>query len=191
LFATAAAPIVAMVRPTAATKDRHDRYRIGRIPEARDKPAILAGRDPAAFQALDRAITNPLFMLTFLGALAFTGVAAVLYLRDDDHSVQPWVALAGGLHLAAFVIIIAVHEPLNGVLRAAGDRDHIADLSAVRDAFQETRWVAWHVVRTIATTAATTAAFGCLARALVLRGHATADAADPEAPRSAPSRATP
>ena len=125
-----------------------------------------------AFQALDGAILNPLFMLTFLGALVFTGVAAVLYLRDDDRSVLPWVALAGGLHLATFVITMAVHEPLNGVLRAAGDPDHIADLSAVRDAFQETRWVAWHLVRTIATTAA----FGCLAWALVLHGRATADA---------------
>ena len=54
---------------------------------------------------------------------------------------------------------MAVHEPLNGVLRAAGDPDRIANLSAVRDAFHETRWVAWHIVRTIATTAA----FGCLA----------------------------
>jgi uncharacterized membrane protein len=123
-----------------------------------------------AFQALDRAITNPLFMLAFMGALAFTGVAVGLYLRDDDHSVLPWVALAFGLYLAAFVITMAVHEPLNGVLRAAGDPDHIADLAAVRDAFQEARWVAWHIVRTIATTVA----FGCLAWALVLHGRATA-----------------
>ncbi|MDN5913970.1 MAG: DUF1772 domain-containing protein [Pseudonocardia sp.] len=134
-----------------------------------------------AFQALDRAITNPLFMLTLMGALAFTGVAVVLYRRDDDHSVLPWVALAFGLHLAAFVITMAVHEPLNGVLRAAGDPDRIANFSAVRDAFHETRWVAWHLVRTIATTAA----FGCLAWALVLHGRATADPAGHEAPRSA------
>ncbi|MGH3611364.1 MAG: DUF1772 domain-containing protein, partial [Pseudonocardia sp.] len=122
-----------------------------------------------AFQALDQAIINPLFMLTFMGALAFTGVAAVLYRRDDDHSVLPWVTVAFGLYLAAFVITMAVHEPLNHVLRAAGDPDRIADLAAVRDAFHETRWVAWHIVRTIATTAA----FGCLAWALVLHGRAT------------------
>ena len=146
-----------------------------------------------AFQALDRAIMDPLFMLTFMGALAFTGVAAVLYLRADDHSVLPWVAVAFGLYLAAFVITMAVHEPLNGVIRAAGDPDRITNLAAVRDAFHETRWVTWHIVRTIATTAA----FGCLAWALVLHGRATADAADREAPRSAqtaprpPSGATP
>ncbi|MGH4016681.1 MAG: DUF1772 domain-containing protein [Pseudonocardiaceae bacterium] len=140
-----------------------------------------------AVQALDQAIINPLFMLTFMGALAFTGVAAVLYLRDDDHSVLPWVAVAFGLYLAAFVITMAVHEPLNYVLRAAGDPDRIANLAAVRDAFHETRWVAWHIVRTIATTAA----FGCLAWALVLHGRATADAADHEAPRSAQTAPNP
>jgi hypothetical protein len=98
-----------------------------------------------------------------------------------------------GLYLAVFVITLTVHEPLNEVLRAAGDPDRIANLAAVRDAFHETRWVAWNIVRTIATTAA----FGCLAWALVLHGRATADAADHEVPRSAqttpspPSGATP
>jgi len=135
-----------------------------------------------AFQALDRAITNPLFLLTFMGALAFTGVAAVLYRRDDDHSVLPWVAVAFGLYLAAFVITMAVHEPLNGVLRAAGNPDHIANLAAVRDAFHETRWVAWHLVRTITTTAA----FGCLAWALVLHGRATTDRQGPARRRRHP-----
>jgi uncharacterized membrane protein len=140
-----------------------------------------------AFQALDRAITNPLFMLTFTGALAFTGIAAVLYLRDDDRSVLPWVAVAFGLYLAAFVITMAVHEPLNGVLRAAGDPDRIADPAAARDALQETRWVAWHIVRTIATTAA----FGCLAWALVVHGRATVKATDHEAPLSVQTAPSP
>ncbi len=140
-----------------------------------------------AFQAIDRAMMNPLFMLAFMGALAFTGVAAVLYLRDDDHSVLPWVALAFGLYLATFVITMAIHEPLNYALRAAGDPDRIADLAAVRDAFHETRWVAWNIVRTITTTTA----FGCLTWALVRHGRATADAADHKAPRSAQTAPSP
>jgi uncharacterized membrane protein len=36
-----------------------------------------------AFQSIDRAIINPLFMATFLGALVFTGIAAGLHLRGD------------------------------------------------------------------------------------------------------------
>jgi uncharacterized membrane protein len=128
-----------------------------------------------AFQALDRAIINPLFMLTFMGALAFTGVAAILYLRGDDQAPLPWVAVAFGLYLATFIITIAINVPLNDGLKAAGDPDRIADLAAVRAAFQETRWVAWNIVRTIATTIA----FGCLAWALVLHGRATADHEEP------------
>jgi Anthrone oxygenase len=58
---------------------------------------------------------------------------------------------------------------LNDDLKAAGDPDRIADLAAVRDAFHETRWVAWNIVRAVATTAA----FVCLTWALVLHGRVT------------------
>jgi uncharacterized membrane protein len=127
----------------------------------------------AAFQALDRAIiTSPLLMLTFTAALVFTGLAAVLYRCADNRQPLPWVAVAFGLYLATFVITMTIHEPLNAVIRSAGDPDLITDLAAVLDAFQQTRWVAWNIVRTIATTAA----FGCLAWALVLHGRAAADA---------------
>jgi uncharacterized membrane protein len=64
------------------------------------------------------------------------------------------------------VITLAVHIPLNDELRQAGDPDRIENLAAVRDDFV-TPWVAWDIVRTLATTAA----FGCLAWALVLRGR--------------------
>lgn len=134
-----------------------------------------------ASQALGRAIYNPLSMLAMMGAFAFTGVAAILYLRTANRSPLPWVAVAFGLYLGAFVITMAVHLPLNDVLTAAGDPDRIADLAAVRAAFDEPRWVAWHIVRTIATTAA----FGCLAWALVLHGRTTSDTADDEARRRA------
>jgi uncharacterized membrane protein len=138
----------------------------------------------SVFQALDQAITNPLFMLTFTAALVLTGIAAVLY--RDDRSVLPWVAAAFGLYLATVVITMAVHEPLNVVIRDAGDPDRIANFAAVRDDFHETRWVAWHIVRTITNTAA----FGCLAWALVLHGRADAApsiqaSADPASTRPA------
>lgn len=138
-----------------------------------------------AFQALDRAILNPLFLLAFMGALAFTGATALLHLRDGDRAVRRWVVPAFVLYLVAFVVTMAFHEPLNVVIRAAGDPDRIADLGAVRDAFDETRWAAWHVVRTVATTAA----FACLAWALVLHGRGTATTADRHAPH--PARTAP
>jgi uncharacterized membrane protein len=120
-----------------------------------------------AFQQIDEAIINPLFMLTFLGALAFSSLAALAYFRDKDNPVRTWVLVAFVLYLAAFIITVSVNVPLNDDIKAAGDPDRIADLAAVRDAFHETRWEVWNVVRAIATTVS----FGCLAWALVLVGR--------------------
>jgi uncharacterized membrane protein len=73
----------------------------------------------AAFQALDRAIINPWFMLTaFGGALAFT-IAAVAAHRGTP--AFPWVAAALGLYLVAVVVTVAVNVPLNDAIKAAGD----------------------------------------------------------------------
>jgi uncharacterized membrane protein len=121
----------------------------------------------AAFQALDRAIVNPWFMLTaFVGALAFT-LAAVATNRG---SALPWIVVALGLYIVAFVVTIAVHLPLNDALKPAGHPNRIADLAAVRAKFHEARWVAWNLVR----VATSVGAFGCLGWALVLYGRATA-----------------
>jgi uncharacterized membrane protein len=123
-----------------------------------------------AFQAIDRAIINPWFLAGgFVGALVFTALAAALHLPADRRSVLPWIAVALVLYLAVFVITVGVNVPLNDAIKAAGDPDRIADLTAVRERFDEARWVRWNNVRTVASTAA----FGCLAWALVLFGRAT------------------
>ena len=134
--------------------------------------AIMPGLDETddrtfigAFQAVDRAIINPLFMVWFFGALVLAGVSAALL--GGERSVLPWIAAALVLYAVVFAITIAVHVPLNDALKAAGDPDRIADLAAVRERFDATRWVRWNVVRAIATTAA----FGCLCWGLVQYGR--------------------
>jgi uncharacterized membrane protein len=118
-----------------------------------------------AFQAMDRAIINPLFMLTFLGALVFAAVAAGLH--AGERSVLVWVAAAFVLYLAVVVVTLAINVPLNDALKAAGDPDRIADLAQARERFDEARWVGWNIVRTILSAAA----FACLAWALVEYGR--------------------
>jgi uncharacterized membrane protein len=132
-----------------------------------------------AFQAMDRAIMNPLFMLTFFGALLFTGAAAVMHVRDG-RPVLPWLVVAFALYFVTFAVTMAINVPLNDALKAAGDPDRIADLAAVRADFHEARWAAWNVLRAVLSTVA----FGCLAWALVLHGRATGEpaAAPPPAP---------
>jgi uncharacterized membrane protein len=120
-----------------------------------------------AFQAIDTAIINPLFLGTFMGALVVTGVAGALQLGEDDRSALPWIVVAFVLYLAVVVITVAVNVPLNDDIKAAGAPDSIADLALVREQFNEARWVGWNHFRAVATTVA----FGCLAWALVLLGR--------------------
>jgi uncharacterized membrane protein len=117
-----------------------------------------------AFQAIDRAIINPLFMATFIGAAVLTAAAAALHLGD---AAAPWIIAALVLYAAVFIITIAVNVPLNDAIKAAGDPDRISDLGAVRERFDEARWAGWNVVRAVASTAA----FGCLLWALVEFGR--------------------
>lgn len=107
-----------------------------------------------AFQALDRAIINPWFMLGgFLGAPVLTGAAAVLLAARGGPALT-WTLVALVLYLIVFVITVAVNVPKNNALKAAGEPDRIADLAGVRARFDEAAWARWNLVRTIATTLA-------------------------------------
>jgi uncharacterized membrane protein len=118
----------------------------------------------AAFQSIDTVIINPLFLSLFIGALGFTGLAAALHLGEDGRSVLPWTLAALLLYVATFAITVRVNVPLNDGIKAAGAPDRITNLARVREQFNEPRWVRWNLVRAVTTTAA----FGCLAWALVL-----------------------
>ena len=120
-----------------------------------------------AFQSIDTTIINPLFFGTFFGALLFTGITAALHLGKEFRSVLPWIVAALVLYLAVFVITVRVNVPLNDGIKAAGAPDGIADLGRVREEFDEAKWVRSNLIRALATTAA----FGCLAWALVLLGR--------------------
>jgi uncharacterized membrane protein len=115
-----------------------------------------------AFQAIDRAIINPLFLSTFFAALILTGVAAVLHLDED---VLALIVAAFALYLVGLVITLVVNVPLNDAIKAAGDPDAIDDLVGVRARFDEARWSRWNLVRALLTTAS----FACLVVALALR----------------------
>jgi uncharacterized membrane protein len=120
----------------------------------------------AAFQSIDRAIINPVFMVTFFDALALTALAALLHLTGDQRPMLPWIGAALVLYLFVFVITIGVNVPRNNEIKAAGDVDGMTDLHGVRDRFDEARWVRWNHLRTFASTVA----FGLLAWALVESG---------------------
>jgi uncharacterized membrane protein len=106
-----------------------------------------------AFQSIDRAIINPVFMAAFFGALLLTGAATALNVSEED--VLPWSLAAFLLYLGVIVITVRVNVPRNDEIKSATD----PDLAAVRQRFDEARWVRWNTVRAVASTAA----LGCLA----------------------------
>jgi uncharacterized membrane protein len=73
---------------------------------------------------------------------------------------------ASAFYTVMVVVTFAVHISLNEELKEARDPARIENLAAVRDDFV-TPWVARDIVRTLASTAT----FGSLAWALVLRGR--------------------
>lgn len=112
-----------------------------------------------AFQAVDRAILNPLFLgLGFVGALLLTLLAGLFSLKEK---ALPWIAVAFVLYLVSMIVTVAVNVPLNDALKAAGDPATM-DAAAARAAFDESRWRAFNLVRTVLATTS----FGLLGWAL-------------------------
>lgn len=103
-----------------------------------------------AIQEMNRAIVNPVFMLSFLGAPAAGVVAAVV----GDSDARWWAVGAAALALATVAITVGGNVPLNNGIDRAGEPDAIADVGAVRRAF-EPGWVRLNAVRAVTSTLAT------------------------------------
>jgi len=123
-----------------------------------------------AMQRINVAILNGWFMLSFLGSAVLIVAAGALELRGGgSRTVLLWISAAAVFQLAVLVITGLVNVPLNNRLAAAGSPGGIADLGAVRAAF-ETTWVRWNLVRALSSTAA----FACMAWALRLSARTPA-----------------
>lgn len=113
-------------------------------------------------QRINVAIINGWFMLIFVGPVLLTALAGGLHIAAGDWPALPGILVAFVLYIAALVVTGRCNIPLNNALDSAGPPDRVADLAAVRTAF-EARWVRWNTARTVLTTAS----FACLIWALV------------------------
>jgi uncharacterized membrane protein len=132
-------------------------------------PALIAADDRTLVDAMQQMIDkieNPAFFCIFLGAPVLATVALFQARRSGSAKTAGWIVAGLALYTVMVVVTFAFHFPLNDELKNAGDPARIENLAAVRDDFV-TPWVAWNIVRTLASTAA----FGALAWALVLRGR--------------------
>ena len=105
-----------------------------------------------AMQWINATVRNAAFAPSFFGALAVTGAAALVAYRHRSAG-RAWILAAFALYAAAFAITMGINVPLNEQLAAAGPAAGIADVAAVRDAYEGT-WVAWNIARAALSTAA-------------------------------------
>ncbi|MER6275424.1 anthrone oxygenase family protein [Streptomyces sp900105245] len=143
-------------------------------------PALARADDRtyvAVMRDINDVIQNPVFFLSFLGALVLTAVSA-WQLRGSAGG--RWAGAALVAYTLAFLVTVAFSVPLNDALAGGGTP------ASLREHF-EGPWVAWNVVRTVLSTVA----LGCLARALLRMGaaapaggrrHPAPDAAAPSGP---------
>ena len=129
-------------------------------------PGLTAADDRTLVDAMQQMADNPAFPLTFLVAPALAGVALFQARRSGSPKTARWIVAGLVLYTVTAVVTFAIHIPLNEDLKQAGDPSGIENLAAVHDDFV-TPWVAWNIVRTLASTAA----LACLAWALVLHGR--------------------
>ena len=125
----------------------------------------------ATFQALDAAITSPLFIgAGFTGSLLLIAASAMLQLRTERRTALIFVVVALVCWLVMFAITFAVHEPLNQDLRTAVGLDSDADFATARALLDEARWTTWNTVRAVVSTVA----FGSLVGALAAYARSAA-----------------
>jgi len=113
-----------------------------------------------AMQQIDRAIQNPVFFISFLGAPALSLWALIRARRGQSNEALKWIMAGFALNALGLLITAGLNIPLNNQL------DKAKNVAAARHDF-ENPWIAWNIVRTLVTTAA----FACLARVPFLRSR--------------------
>ncbi|MBS2539876.1 DUF1772 domain-containing protein [Catenulispora sp. NF23] len=114
-----------------------------------------------AMQNINKKIENPVFFLTFFGALILAAWALRTF--RHDRRLRLWIAAGLALYAIGLLTTMAVNVPLNNQLAAAGNPARITDPAAVRARFEDT-WNLWNITRAVLSAGAAV----CLARALLL-----------------------
>lgn len=128
-------------------------------------PGLGASEDATfvrAFQAIDRAIYNPWFMVPFTLTPVLAGAALLLALGDQQRGTAPLLVVAFVLAVATVGITGVVHVPLNREIEDVALSAGALEFADARARF-ERRWVHWNVGRTVTSTGA----FACLALVLL------------------------
>ena len=106
-----------------------------------------------AMWSMNRAIVNPVFLASFLGAPVLTVITAVL--ANGDPAARVWAVFAAVFAVLTVVVTAMGNIPLNNKLDAAWDGaapiEQVEDPAAVRGAF-EGSWVRLNALRALTST---------------------------------------
>ena len=120
----------------------------------------------AVMQAINERIQNPLFFLTFFGAVLFLLAALAAHCFPRPRSGRFWlVALACVLYIGgSFLLTVFVNVPMNEELARVAADAPAGELASARAAY-EGPWNFWNGVRAVSTILAFLALVGaCLLR---------------------------
>ncbi|MCR9122022.1 MAG: DUF1772 domain-containing protein [Phyllobacteriaceae bacterium] len=120
---------------------------------------VMAGLDAvapekaiSAMQAINAAVRNPVFFITFfLTPFVAVGASVLAFATGDARSGLFMAAAAGIYVLAAVVPTALVNVPMNEVLAAI---DPARDDAAAIWTDYSARWTLWNTIRTLTTTLA-------------------------------------
>lgn len=114
----------------------------------------------AAMQGINAKIQNPVFFLSFFGPTLLLPLAAYLHRGKPEFAM---LVLAAGLFIVgANGVTMVVHLPLNEEIdKVAVNQISDAEAEPIRTDYQgpDTRWMRWHTVRTLTTTASAALVF--------------------------------
>ncbi|MEM6687678.1 MAG: anthrone oxygenase family protein [Bacteroidota bacterium] len=105
-----------------------------------------------AFQAINRAIINPTFILVFFGAF-IAQVISIIVCKNMSNTITMWLIVASVLYFLGLVLVtILGNVPLNEILDKTNlSTASVSDLQNLRDQF-EVKWNRLHLIRTITST---------------------------------------
>lgn len=113
-----------------------------------------------SFQAIDRQIINPIFMLQFFAPLFLLGIGA--FYAHKHHLVEAkYIYIALVCYFVTVLITIIVNVPLNDGLKKLTNLQGAESFANARTQFQESKWLVFNHIRaafTLLATLATSAA---------------------------------
>jgi uncharacterized membrane protein len=102
-----------------------------------------------AFQAMNRAIINPSFLIVFMGPSLLLFVNAFVFKNSSQFTFTSYLVAAVLFFIGVGLVTIFKNVPLNEILdKTVLETASAVELSELRKTFEQP-WNRWHMIRTV------------------------------------------